>query len=84
MHNTLSITNHLVTFSLKYFLRRSAFSYFFSGNFKNHIKIFNRFFFPKKNAVMLLLPKVNFTGFFNYIYEDFIINKNLIFSSNHI
>lgn len=79
MNNTLISINKLITFSIKYYLRRSAFSYFFSGNFKNHIKIFNRFFYPNKNAVMFFLPKINFTGFFNYIYEDFITNKNIIF-----
>lgn len=81
MTNNLKVTNNLIIFSIKYFLRRSAFSYFFSGNYKNHIKIFNRFFYPYKNAVMLFLPKINFTGFFNFIYEDYIINKNIIFPS---
>ena len=66
--------NNLIYFSVKYSIRRSAFSYFFSGNFKYHINIFNKFFYPNKNYAIKFLPKINFTGFFNFIYEDFIVN----------
>ena len=74
----------LISFSSKYFIRRSAFSYFFSGHYKNHINIFNRFFYPNKNAIMSFLPKINFTGFFNHIYEDYRISKNIIFASKNL
>jgi hypothetical protein len=70
---------NLIKFSIKFIIRRGAFSYFFFFNFKNHINIFNKFFYLNKNAVISFLPKINFTGFFNFIYEDFIVNKNIIF-----
>lgn len=71
--------NNLIKFSIKYCIRRGAFSYFFFYNFKNHINIFNKFFYLNKNSVISFLPKINFLGFFNFIYEDFIVNKNIIF-----
>ena len=60
-------------------IRRSAFSYFFYDHSKNHSKIYNKFFYPYKNSVIKFLPKVNYTGFFNFIYEDFIVNSNILF-----
>ena len=75
---------NLIYFSLKFIIRRSAFSYFFTNHFKNHIKIFNKFFYPHNNSVIKFLPKINFTGFFNFIYEDFIVNNNILFITKNL
>ncbi len=73
------LNKNIIFFSIKYIIRRGAFSYFFSDHSKNHSKIYNKFFYPYKNSIIKFLPKVNYSGFFNFIYQDFIINSNILF-----
>lgn len=78
------INKFIIYYASKYFIRRSAFSYFFSGNFKIHLKLFNKFFrYSKINkSILQFRRQFKFTNFFNFIFEDYITNNNVLFLSN--
>jgi hypothetical protein len=78
---------NLIKFSIKYIIRRSAFSYFFhyQQQSENQIKLFNKIFhINDKDQQIKFLPKINFLGFCNFIYEDFLINNKLFVTQKHI
>jgi hypothetical protein len=71
----------LVSASLKYFIKRCAFSYFFSGVFVKQATALDKLLLygNDSRASLSFSPKLPLGGFFNFIYEDFFLNKNLIF-----
>jgi hypothetical protein len=70
--------NFLIKFIFNFSIRRGAFSFFFQNNIKLNIN-FNDFLYPSKHEQ--LKYKIDFTGFFFFIYEDFLLNKNIIFNN---
>jgi hypothetical protein len=71
-----------IYFIHKYMTRRGALSFFFSCKDDKYSRIFNNFFYLFKNSVILLAPKIDFSGFFDYIIQHFHINKKII-SNNY-
>jgi hypothetical protein len=70
----------LINISFKYFIKRSAFIYFFSETFNIHMISFNKLFLhgEKSESILNYSSKIFLGGFFNFIYEDFYLNKNVI------
>lgn len=75
--------NCLVNLSTKYFIKRSAFIFFFSNEFNSQTMSFNKLFLFGSNSksIFNFSPKLHLGGFFSFIYEDFFLNKHLIFST---
>jgi hypothetical protein len=77
--------NLLVSISLKYFIKRSAFAYFFSGVFNGQMATFNKLFLFGDNSRSILnfSPKLSLGGLFSFIYEDFFLNKLLLIPTTY-
>jgi len=74
--------NLLIEISIKYFIKRPAFIYFYKyNNIDNNVNNFNKFFFPQKNKFLKLLPKINFKNFLKFIHQEFFYHLTLFILS---